>query len=218
MRAGHTALWCHLTPHKHPKTTLRQTGHVEHVPTVYLGLAPLKTAPASSPRGPARYMSTASPALCHGPDAFLDVHHSKHDSDPTTNQGQFRGAEHVSVVHLGLAPLKTAPEGCSRAPARYMPTASPALCRGLDGIFEVCHAKHGSDPTTNLGQPRGAEHIPAVYLGPVFCKNHPAAYWGVIFFLKSRQKSQMQLKFRLLDPIYEVPDLEIPLGPTLANS
>ena len=145
MRAGHTALWCHLTPHKHPKATLRQAGHVNHVPTVHLGLAPLKTAPASSPRGPARYMSTASPALCHGPDAFLDAHHSKHDSDPTTNQGQFRGAEHVSVVHSGLAPLKTVPEGCSRGPARYMSTASPALCRGLDGIFEVCHSKHGSD-------------------------------------------------------------------------
>ena len=175
MRAGHTALWCHLTPHKHPKATLRQTGHVDYVPTAHLGLAPLKTAPASSPRGPARYMSTASPALCHGPDAFLDAHHSKHDSGPTTNQGQFRGAEHVSVVHLGLAPLKTVPEGCSRGPARYMSTASPALCRGLDGIFKVCHAKHGRDPTTSLGQSRDAEHVPVVYLRPAPLKTAPAS-------------------------------------------
>ena len=41
-------------------------------------------------------------------------------SDPTTNLGQFRGAEHVSVAHLGLAPLKTAPERCSRPPARAL--------------------------------------------------------------------------------------------------
>ena len=106
---------------------------------------------------------------------FLDAHHAQHDSDPTTNQGRFKDAEHVSVVHLGLAPLKTAPEGCSRAPARYMPTASPALCRGLDGIFEVCHANHGSDPTTNLGRFRDAEHIPAVYLGLAPLKTAPAS-------------------------------------------
>ena len=36
--------------------------------------------------------------------------------------------------------------------------------------------------------------------------------------LESRQKSQMPLEFRLLDLISEVPDLEMPLAPTLANS
>ena len=97
---------------------------------------------------------------------FLDAHHSKHDSDPTINLGQFRGAEHVSVVHLGLAPLKTAPEGCSCGPARCMSTASPALCHGLDVIFKAHHAKHGRNPTATQGQPRGAEHVPAVHLGP----------------------------------------------------
>ena len=166
MRACHTALWCHLTPHKHPKATLGQTGHVENVPTVHLGLAPLKTAPASSPRGPARRMSTASPALSRGLDVIFEAHHAQHRRDTTATRGRFRGAGQVSAAYWGPAPSKTALDSPARGPARRMSTASPALCHGLDVIFKAHHAKHGRDPTATQGQPRGAEHVPAVHLGP----------------------------------------------------
>ena len=53
-----------------------------------------------------------------------------------------------------------------------------------------------------------------------FCaRNHPTTNAFIRkFSLESRQKSQMPLEFGLLGPISELPDLEMPLGPTLANS
>ena len=149
-----------------PTTNLGQFRGAEHVSVAHLGLAPLKTAPEGCSRAPARYMPTASPALCRGLDGTFEVFHANHGSDPTTNLGRFRDAEHIPAVHLGLAPLKTAPASRPHSPARCMSNASPALCHGLDVIFKAHHAKHGRDPTATQGQPRGAEHAPAVHLGP----------------------------------------------------
>ena len=55
--------------------------------------------------------------------------------DPTTSLGQSRDAEHVPVVYLRPAPLKTAPASRPHGPACRMSTASPALCRGFGAVF-----------------------------------------------------------------------------------
>ena len=81
--------------------------------------------------------------------------HANHGSDPTTNLGRFRDAKHIPAVHLGLAPLKTAPASRPHSPARCMSNASPALCHGLDVIFKAHHAKHGRDPTATLRATQG---------------------------------------------------------------